>query len=338
MSEGGAITAFQSEVVLYGLCKFKNNYAVSGGAIHATESQVYIIGNTIISNNTAKENGGGVLLYHSELNCQGNSTLLLLGNVAREKGGALHAISSSIKTTFISTCIYWLSAKINFVENYADEGGAVSLEVNAKLYIFIKVINISMEVNSTLIAPLTFTGNKANYGGGIYVADDTNFGTCASTSFRNLSSNTECFLQVLNLGGSLAARYTYVNFTNNIGIVSGAALYGGLLDRCTVSPFAEIYSVSNESAQSQKQIFSIIDGVKYFEIYSTIKLRSISSEPVRICFCNKGHPDCDYELPPIRKKKGERFEVAVVAVDQIGNPLSSVNILSSLSSNLGGLL
>ena len=44
-SEGGAITAFQSEIILSGICNFKHNFAESGGAVYATESHVYITGN-----------------------------------------------------------------------------------------------------------------------------------------------------------------------------------------------------------------------------------------------------------------------------------------------------
>ena len=332
-SEGGVITAFQSDVILSGLCNFKNNFAESGGAVYATESQVYITGNTIISNNTAEENGGGMFLYQSELKCQGNCKLLFLGNVAGEKGGGIHAISSSIKTVFIVDFSFVQKSQIIFNENLATKGGAVSLEVNAKLYTFIKV-NANPR---TLTASLTFNRNKADYGGAIYVADDTNSGICSSSSFRIHFSSTECFLQILGLHGRLVTRYTFINFTSNVGKISGAALYGGLLDRCTVSPFAQVYSLPHRRTQSKEQASTVISGTKYFETYSNIKLHSISSEPISVCFCNRGHPDCDYQHPPIQRKKGERFEIALVAVDQVGTPLNSVNILSSLSSNLGGL-
>ena len=36
-----------------------------------------------------------------------------------------------------------------------------------------------------------------DYGGAVYVADDTNSGTCMSTSYKVYSANTECFLQTL---------------------------------------------------------------------------------------------------------------------------------------------
>ena len=346
-SEGGVITAFQSEIILNGLCNFKYNFAENGGAVYATESQVYITGNTTLSNNTAEKNGGAILLYQSELKCQDNGKLLLLENIAGERGGAIHAISSSIKTTFMilvdNDNIYECArvSQIIFTDNHAIKGGAISLEINAKLYIFIKIDYYNNEL-LTDIQPLVFERNEANYGGAIYVDDNTNSGICASTSFHAQSFNTECFLQVLSLHGEYAINFTYVNFTSNRGNISGADLYGGLLDRCTVSPFAEVYSESHksqfESNQPQTNNNFIIDGLEHFKIYSNIKLTTIGSEPVRICFCNEsGHPDCDHQLPPIQKKKGEMFEIKLVAVDQVGNPLSNVNILSSLLSNVGGL-
>ena len=48
------------------------------------------------ANNTANDTGGGVYLDMSELHCQGNNSLKLLGNVATVKGGGVHAISSTI--------------------------------------------------------------------------------------------------------------------------------------------------------------------------------------------------------------------------------------------------
>ena len=122
-SEGGVITAFQSEVILSGLCNLNNNSAESGGAVYTTESQVYITGNITISYNTAEKSGGAIFLYQSELKCQGKSRLMLLKNTAGERGGAIHAISSSIKTTFITD---FHISQIIFTENRAIKGGAVS--------------------------------------------------------------------------------------------------------------------------------------------------------------------------------------------------------------------
>ena len=95
--EGGAITLFQSNVFFDGVCNLEYNRAESGGAIHSTDSKLYVNGDVTIARNTATGNGGGVYLSTSELNCQQESTLVLLNNTASHKGGGLHTISSSIK-------------------------------------------------------------------------------------------------------------------------------------------------------------------------------------------------------------------------------------------------
>ena len=73
-------------------------------------------------------------------------------------------------------------------------GGGLSLEANAKLNI-LKVSLVPTESPVTYVNTNTaiFTGNSADYGGAVYVDDDTNSGTCAS------DTKTECFFQVLLL-------------------------------------------------------------------------------------------------------------------------------------------
>ena len=60
------------------------------------------------------------------------------------------------------------------------------LEANAKLYV-LKYDQYSSDDRNTT----TFTANNADYGGAVYVDDDTNSGACAS------DTKTECFFQVL---------------------------------------------------------------------------------------------------------------------------------------------
>ena len=66
--------------------------------------------------------------------------------------------------------------------------------------------------------------------------DDTNSGTCAS------STVIECFFQVLGLHGYGFSnlKTQSMHFSQNHASTSGSTLYGGLLDRCAVSPFAEV--------------------------------------------------------------------------------------------------
>ena len=136
--EGGAITLLQSNILFEGKCILEHNHAKNGGAIQSIISKLYVNGDVIIAHNTATGNGGGVYLSTSELNCQQESTLVLLNNTAAHKGGGLHAISSSIIA--ISSFNYavpfmakYTGARINITRNAAERGGGLSLETNSKL-------------------------------------------------------------------------------------------------------------------------------------------------------------------------------------------------------------
>ena len=334
--QGGAITAFQSNITLYGICTLTDNHAHNGGAIHASQSKVFVHGDILVANNRATHSGGGVYLYQSELHCKEHSTLNLLTNSATKTGGGIHATSSLILVDHI----YYNGEEqhkyyVNFTANNAEQGGGLCLEVNAKVYILKRFVKIeTSEVRSANL--LLFSTNSANYGGAMYVADDTNSAMCASTSYTMHSAPTECSIQTLALHGELYNELIRgdILFIENYAYYSGSTLFGGLLDRCTVSPFAEVYSFIS---LIQFGSDAIIDGVTYFKVISTITEPStIGSQPVRVCFCRDSRPDCTLQSLNIQVMKAEIFEVPLVAVDQV-NRIVNATIYSSLSSNYGGL-
>ena len=333
--EGGAITLLQSKVFFDGVCNLEYNHAENGGAIYSTESELYVNGNVTIAHNTATGNGGGVYLSTSELNCQQESALVLLNNIASHKGGGLHAISSSIKAASSIANGQYTGARINFTENAAERGGGLSLEANAKLYI------LKYDYNFYTTA---FTANSADYGGAIHVDDDTNSGTCAS------STETECFFQVLALHNIINLEHSRfrirsMHFSQNHANISGSTLYGGLLDRCAVSPFAEVHNKYPRAFKDRG------DGIAYFKNVSTstnfnydISLEtmidtnlSVSSDPVRVCLCFNAdqNNDCPHQHYT-EVKKGQIFTLPVVAVDQVGQPVSAT-IQTSLHFTKSGL-
>ena len=186
--EGGAITTLQSNVIFDGACNLEHNYAENGGAISSTESKLYVNGDVIIAHNTATRNGGGVYLSTSELICQQKSTFVLSSNTAVHKGGGLHAVSSSIKATSAFTWLQYTGTIINFTKNTAKWGGGLSLEANAKLK-YDRIFNsVHYNFDNADTNTTVFVTNKADYGGAVYVDDDTNSGTCVS------DPKTECLI------------------------------------------------------------------------------------------------------------------------------------------------
>ena len=70
-------------------------------------------------------------------------------------------------------------------------------------------------VNTTV-----FIANNAHvYGGAVYVDNDTNSGTCAS------SSNMECFFQVIALYFYHHQKFFAIYFAQNHANISGSTLY-----------------------------------------------------------------------------------------------------------------
>ena len=304
--EGGAITLFQSNVFFNGVCNLEHNHAENGGAIHSTESKLYVSGNVTIAHNTATGNGGGIYLSTSELNCQQESTFELKKNTASHKGGGLHVISSSIKAAssiisvpskgwfqFVSV---YTGARINIIRNVAERGGGLSLEANARVHI-LKYDQLYLG-DSDNFNTTTFTANSADYGGAIHVDDETNSGTCAN------NIETECFFQVLALHDAPNPVIQSMHFSQNHANISGSTLYGGLLDRCAVSPFAEVRNNYPGDFKDRG------DGIAYFKNVSTPTQStnlSVSSDPVQVSFCFSADQNNDYPLQYYytEVKKGE---------------------------------
>ena len=335
LQEGGAITLIQSNAFFNGNCSLQHNHAENGGALLSSESKFYVNGNVTIAHNTATRNGGGVYLFNSELICLRKSTFLLHNNHAGHKGGGLHASSSFIKAIAAYSKSNYIGARLNFTENVAKMGGGLSLEANAKLYIlkydYVKLSDV-YTINTTV-----FTDNSAHsYGGAVYVDDDTNSGTCAS------SSNTECFFQVLAVHGQdsqhdLRAQSIY--FSQNQANTSGSTLYGGLLDRCTVSQFSEVHNYVFNDVDDGLAYFKTISVPTYEigdreEVFIASNI-SISSGPVKMCLCIKNEHNCSHQAR-IEVKKGEAFNVSLVAVDQIEQPVTAI-IHASLKFPQSGL-
>ena len=311
LKEGGAITSFQSTLIFTGVTNFFNNRAAfDGGSILATESTIVMGGITTMTNNTAAiGNGGGISLHRTILEISNYSYSNISQNFAT-RGGGIH--------TFGSTIIVHQPGSLHVLNNSAVYGSGIYLQTNSKLYVLKALRGAGNYLN--------FIGNHAKYGGAVYVDDDSNPGAC--------SPDNECFFQTLALHQSSyhLLPTTNILFSDNIATVHGSDIFGGLLDRCVPSTFAEVHL---------KQMTNY-SGASYLGNVSNIVMQpyisTVSSKPVRICFCylNESQPDCSYQPPSKAVKKGETFAVSLAAVDQV-NKTVSANIISFLSSFEGGL-
>ena len=337
---GGAIAATQSSMHFRSTSDLFNNTASYGGAIYAIDSTIDVNRNVMIMLNSAFVLGGGALLQYSKLTIQYNALLDVINNNASTKGGGIYSTNSRI-TVLLNRESDLDSIKgsaISFTNNSAKFGGGIYLELASEL--FIDKIGLFRNQSTTAKrCNFCFISNHASLGGAIYIADETNYETCSSTS----RWSHYCFLQSLSPYPSPCAsssdteecKYVSVYFEQNTAAVSGGpVLYGGLLDRCIVRPGSE-FEVHNK----------LIDGFTAFKLLIEIVNVSnsqidtvISSSPVRICSCTPdGRPDCGNKAPPIMVKKGFNFNVSIVAVDQVNHTVGNVPIHSSLQYTQSGL-
>ena len=328
LQEGGAITLVQSSLFLDhdGTCMLEHNQAENGGAMVSIDSNIYMSGNvTVVANGN-----GGVYLTDSELICQEKSYFTLLHNTATHKGGGVHAISSFVKASSVLKAAKVDTAILNFTYNAAENGGGLSLEANARLIVlkyghgdFLSGHILTYNKSDTIL----FSANHAMYGGTVYVDDVINSGMCT------INPKTECFFQVLayiqglyNQVSALTIPNITVDdvrenlepmslyFMENNASVSGSTLYGGLLDRCAVSHFAEVCT---------KYEADVGDGITYLMQVSSITDVSISSPPVKLCLCMDNEHDCTHN-GLIEVKKGGTFTVSLTSIDQINHPVNGL--------------
>ena len=305
---GGAITAIQSNVHFVEGTMFENNSAGIGGAISIYESKLHIDNTFFILNNTALEMGGGIYLYQSEMVCQG--LCLISRNIAADRGGGIHAFGSSI---FVGNKIGTHSSgnqSLILSYNRAAFGGGLSLEAYSRLY------GIG---ESDYPYEIKFLGNNASsYGGAIFVDDNSIPAICAQT--HSSLTSFECFLQTLY--------FTPLNsfvFSENHALKEGSVLYGGLLDRCSMSIFSHIYEDKYKITDTKYTVdSSALSALDYFRnVTRTNDLQTIASSAVRICLCLSEKPNCNHTNYSVEVVKGEEFSISLVAVNHVKRPVKA---------------
>ncbi len=132
------------------------------------ESTLFVIEPVKIYHNTAQDGGGA---YSSRVEFQPSVPMVyafgrllppnkqseIAHNIAKNNGGGIHAVSSTIKLT---------RSYVNIDSNTANaSGGGVYLQQSSKLYLLKNYVTVQLYYVKLLI-----NNNSAQYGGGIFVA------------------------------------------------------------------------------------------------------------------------------------------------------------------------
>ena len=342
---GGTVYATtQSRVIYTGNCTVTFNSAKSGGVLYATDNTNAMIINSNFNSNRADSDDRSIILSEGGVAyLNNNSTILIQGsnfnsNSAVGGGGVIAIIQSNkdhlsliINSTFTSNTAndyggaihlrYGCNIQVNgstFVNNSALINGGMfdayiccAVEIHQCMF-----YNNSAARDGGTVANLTvsFTLNKANFGGAVFVNDGSESSLCSSDPlYSNVSL---CFIQAM-------LDHLSVNFYNNSANFSGDNLYGGLLDRCKAITTNNLSTAGQTGALNSNLL----------EITNIRDPSTISSKPVRVCPCNGNLVDCSRRIYNISITIGDMFTLPLAAVDQVEHPVVATVILSS-SNNL----
>ena len=225
------------------------------------------------------------------------------------------AVASTIKLSQSYVTIGYNRALIN--------GGGVYLQETSRIYLLKQTVEYTEEDSENSIlkyVQLKIIKNSAVLGGGIFVSDNSTAGNIQCGGEEKQKIFPDCFLQTLQLYPEYQIYYErhLVNvFIINNTAESGSALYGGLLDRCTVNTLAELYNTMSSGEDY------IMNKTVKFSNRSTI-----TSEPLQVIYCGKRNHSI------IATPKGGAFKISVKAIDQVGNPVNAT-IHSSVVTESG---
>ena len=294
-NHGGGFTVVHSTLHLNGSTAFKNNSAASGGGMYISACNADIDGRNCFVNNTAESGGGAIYARYSVVELNGKN--LIVANTTGRQGAEIHASSN--------TSI--LQGSSSFMSNYANYGGGIYSERSYLIMVHHKCSYLNntalqggaqyFDVNSNFslhqTARVHFRGNNATeFGGAIYVED--------------VPSRSECFFHIQN-NQWLDLDTTPLVFEKNAAGMRGSVLYGGLLNKChfRYNSALQLFNTSIVKRNGDKG-------------------HSISSDPTRLCFCNKSKLNCTEATQSKSIYPGQQVEVSVVAIDQSGSTIPTL--------------
>ena len=341
----GAISCSKSDFIVDtdSVLFVSQNKAEYGGGMFLNRCNLLIYSPLHVVNNVATF-GGGVYSYESGIICKIGLTYPSIflpkfsNNTATQNGGGLYLTGSNIVIDYF--CYFHIDS------NTAQlSGGGLYLNQYSKILLTKSASNNHMP----WLVELVFSNNSATTGGGVYISDINNAeAMCTTTkSVDEPLRLSGCFIQTLRTYPVSSYKTNGINFVNtffnnNEASITGKDIYGGFLDRCTIYSNAEYY-LSNKTFGAIEYILNTVqfDGLNFTEPFNKSKLSvHISSAPLQLCFCFGENVVCNstYNYPNVTMEKGGVLQLRVVAVNQIGDPMSGTVITSfSKKSSLSRL-
>ena len=300
-SIGGALFCLSNcTLQVYGSHRLLNNTAQRGGAVAALGCKIVMAGDTILENNTAYY-GGGLYAEQSEV----SGYAYFNKNIGHRGGGGI----------FASRSVLYFKQYIMFDGNSALNGGGLLLADGSKFY---------HRLNTTI----TFTNNFAQKkGGAIEVASKNLLRHCIEAPCGFLIES-DCFFQIqterwytftTNVTEIPELHNVRIYYHNNTALEAGAMLYGVSVDNCSLS-------LINPQIANLLKLYVCPNSGEVYNYITSVDEQSqdISSDPLYICSCEGGEPDCSASSVTRSVYPGGTIEVAIIAYGQRSGPTPAV--------------
>lgn len=199
----------------------------------------------------------------------------------------------------------YLKGHIEFTDNKAQNGGALSLYDYSLLFLFES-------------SRITFTRNLALQAGGAIYGESPDIGTTPTCLFQIIGPSRIFSVKEVDQLDLI------LTFINNTAVAGGNSIYVTPFYNCASLPessLVDIALVYNSSALSSA----------IFKFQSTVNngLSEISSSPEGVCFCEPDKPfdatvSCAILSRHLSVLPGQMFSVDIYSVDQQYQPVSSI--------------
>lgn len=280
----------------------------------------YLTVDVVLTNITARDNSGEHLIFvyecryfqfsgflHFHRNTGGvvisSNTLLVIESAQVEFINSTVLRNSGmpgVPVFIMDSRMFIRSSSVTFLNNRGQHAGGISAQRSSLWFVSAEMSfysctgerggALALYQNSTLefhshLSSLSFINNKAQKGGAIYIED---------IGYMNLDRE---LMRSPIIGTS--AQFVLLNNTSELG---GNQLYGGWIDW--------LYKTRDRRVHFNGEDISKI---LYFDPETT---DDVSSDPVRVCICESGFPNCNVTHFSLGIYPGETFSIQVVAVGQ----------------------
>ena len=250
------------------------NIANGGFSLLFFSTTVTLNGLVRVLNNSVND-FGALNLFKSKISFKGS--LEVIGN--RAESGAVTADSSKLIFTNTAT----------FSDNWAANGGAMTL-ISSVMYISPR-------------ATVTYLRNQARgFGGAIYISKPRQTYVCAAET----TTRASCAIRVLSDGSTASCDLFLLTFESNRAGVAGNAIFGDRTSACIPS--------DRDDFCSNCPVPDISDIFQYSGVNHSSDLSSFTSDPTRVCFCDKGIPNCYNTSHRTEVHPGELFIISLAIV------------------------